>query len=514
MNDRRLRPFRVLLHPLWVVSLCLLVVNDHWFKQVYPGWLSGKISDFVGLIVAPWVLCALFGVRRRGTAAGVHVAVGVIFSAINLSTGAAGIMSMVTGWVGFPWSITVDWTDLVGLPMLGVSWIYLLPKATHAEMVTKRSAIRFQYVVSRLTLILGAVACMATSPPDPDVTDAQPFPPVPIQTDAYLFNNTGISRVIRLRPLNDAIRLDCDLIATDPNGLLARSVFGKASVYELFPNSFLPLVRSNNVNECTAYLIDGDGLPVRLLFWTKDDLPVILTDSSAPLGRVELVLEGTDQTALHVDPTSPVDLFFPAPPLEPAPSAQGCAVPSAEQSIVWELPVPLGVHTLTDIQVTSDGCAALTLSQGEGESIQWFVCLPYGMLSLEPGAVVTITSPVVNNLSTVQIDWESGVVKAAIGGSVVPFDGVNTSVTVSEECGWTHDECGSLVRPLVIGVSGAVSGIPTNITDSPVKFEGDTAVLVVTRAFAVAMSGTTCIDPAVDVSEHYFESVISMTKEN
>ncbi|MCZ7683483.1 MAG: hypothetical protein M5U28_33725 [Sandaracinaceae bacterium] len=60
-------------HPLWWASLALLVANDHWLKgaDLLPGWLTGKLSDLAGLIVAPVLLSALLrarGPRMRGLA--------------------------------------------------------------------------------------------------------------------------------------------------------------------------------------------------------------------------------------------------------------------------------------------------------------------------------------------------------------------------------------------------------------------------------------------------------------
>ena len=46
-----LRPSRALLHPLWLGSLALLVLNDHVLKGagLLPGVLTGKLSDFAGV---------------------------------------------------------------------------------------------------------------------------------------------------------------------------------------------------------------------------------------------------------------------------------------------------------------------------------------------------------------------------------------------------------------------------------------------------------------------------------
>ena len=58
---------RALAHPLAVGSLVLLALNDHVLKQAWPGWVTGKLSDLAGLVVAPLVLAvalAVTGVRR------------------------------------------------------------------------------------------------------------------------------------------------------------------------------------------------------------------------------------------------------------------------------------------------------------------------------------------------------------------------------------------------------------------------------------------------------------------
>jgi hypothetical protein len=48
-----------LLHPVPLVMLVLLMVNDHFLKVHYPGWLSGKLSDVAALVLLPFVLLAL-----------------------------------------------------------------------------------------------------------------------------------------------------------------------------------------------------------------------------------------------------------------------------------------------------------------------------------------------------------------------------------------------------------------------------------------------------------------------
>lgn len=38
----------LLFHPIFLISLVMLVVNDHILESLYPSFLTGKLSDFAG----------------------------------------------------------------------------------------------------------------------------------------------------------------------------------------------------------------------------------------------------------------------------------------------------------------------------------------------------------------------------------------------------------------------------------------------------------------------------------
>jgi hypothetical protein len=44
---------RALGSPVAALCLVLLVLNDHLLKQAWPGWVTGKLSDVVGLVAGP-----------------------------------------------------------------------------------------------------------------------------------------------------------------------------------------------------------------------------------------------------------------------------------------------------------------------------------------------------------------------------------------------------------------------------------------------------------------------------
>ena len=50
----------IILHPIFVISLILLLLNDFYFKYQFSNLLTGKISDFTGLIVFPAFIAFVF----------------------------------------------------------------------------------------------------------------------------------------------------------------------------------------------------------------------------------------------------------------------------------------------------------------------------------------------------------------------------------------------------------------------------------------------------------------------
>ena len=42
-----------ILHPWTIASIVVLFINDQYLKYAYTSWLTGKLSDFAGLIFFP-----------------------------------------------------------------------------------------------------------------------------------------------------------------------------------------------------------------------------------------------------------------------------------------------------------------------------------------------------------------------------------------------------------------------------------------------------------------------------
>ena len=156
--SREIRPIRALTHPMWLVALVMLVVNDHVLKHSeVAGLMTGKLSDVAGLIVAPVLLAALLGVTTRRGLALAGVATGIVFAAINLSPSLAASWDAAVS-VFVPFHTTVDPTDLAALLAIPLGLVMFEPTMRRAldDSRLRRSA---QYAL----MTVGTIGCMATS---------------------------------------------------------------------------------------------------------------------------------------------------------------------------------------------------------------------------------------------------------------------------------------------------------------------------------------------------------------
>ena len=121
-------------------ALIALVFNDHVWKGVGPGWLTGKLSDVAGLVVLPVALAALANLvlgprvagrrgRRRVAAASIAV-VGIGFASVKsspeladvYSSSLTGLHELLRGNGSRLLLVRADRTDLMALPALAVAW--------------------------------------------------------------------------------------------------------------------------------------------------------------------------------------------------------------------------------------------------------------------------------------------------------------------------------------------------------------------------------------------------------
>lgn len=124
------RPEALLLSPLLVLALVALALNDHVAKALWPGLVTGKLSDLLGLFVFPllvWAGLDRLGLRSRSWAASQR-RLAVIAAATGIGFAALKALPLARGWflaayeaVGLRAQVAPDLTDLFCLPALLVA---------------------------------------------------------------------------------------------------------------------------------------------------------------------------------------------------------------------------------------------------------------------------------------------------------------------------------------------------------------------------------------------------------
>lgn len=64
-NNNKMTRKNPIFHPLFIVSLLTLLFNDFYFKPAFSNALTGKLSDFAGLIVFPIFIASIFPSSKK-----------------------------------------------------------------------------------------------------------------------------------------------------------------------------------------------------------------------------------------------------------------------------------------------------------------------------------------------------------------------------------------------------------------------------------------------------------------
>jgi hypothetical protein len=434
------------------------------------------------------------------------VAIGAVFAAINLWPVAARGFEALTALTPLPWAIVVDPMDLIALPTLLVSWRVLVP-------TTRREAHAPRWLAIP-AIALGALACMATSPPV-EPTD----PPPPTDNEIVfqeLWGNIAIANdrdeavAVRVRRLRATVFMDCDFVADNPTDALSRDLFGPAEFWEVDPGRAFGLEswrEWEDSGNCDAFLVDGAGLTMQLIFLDLDTYP--WTTMGSTVDSVD------PERTLFIEPEASTfsthPALFSAPPLIAPEPSSSCETATAEASVAWSDVPAMGTYSLERVIEAPDGCMELTLvrqSTVSNTPITWFLCLPRDTFPFEVGEEFFVDTLELGadfgTITGVELSSATKAVRAARGQDFVHFNATTTlSVEPAEGCGFVHDDCGNLTQPLVARYGG-----PSGVTIAPGEavMLGEQSYLYVVRAHEIPVGDSTCLEDTIQ-SDRLIESV-------
>lgn len=173
-------------------AVILLITNDHLLKDLYPSWITGKLSDFAGLYFAPYLflLAALLAVwlsqvmvvtagrcvlpqqASNALAVSVFLFTGTLFAALKLSPVTAqpalALIDMITGQTNL---VVTDPSDLLALVMLPIAYLgwkrevaSSAPSSVASPLKRFKGGMSVRLIFQLSLLAIAGLAVMATSP--------------------------------------------------------------------------------------------------------------------------------------------------------------------------------------------------------------------------------------------------------------------------------------------------------------------------------------------------------------
>ncbi|WP_433351553.1 hypothetical protein ACQP25_00740 [Microtetraspora malaysiensis] len=142
-------------HPVTVLALAVLLLNDHVLKGLWPGPVTGKLSDVAGLVVAPPLATLLL----RCPAPVAIALTGTLFTLVKATAAGAEAASWLWSLL-IPSRVVADPTDLIALPALGLAWLAW-------RQAVRRPPVRLPHAVLVVPVAVFAVTATSAIPPAP-----------------------------------------------------------------------------------------------------------------------------------------------------------------------------------------------------------------------------------------------------------------------------------------------------------------------------------------------------------
>lgn len=475
MGSDRLAPLR---HPVFVSSLALLVINDHALKgSAVPAWITGKLSDFAGLVVGPMLaavaLSALAARAPRDSSASrsagtawhtdviAMVLVSAVFIASELSQAFADLVAALPTALGIPSRLHADPSDLLALAVLPLTWRVL--RGARGEA---RASGSWSIAGGRALFAAGVFACVATSPR-----------PTVWTTSAYLLNASGAPIDVRVRWAD--VELACDEVGERTlSTIVSPDVLTSGTTFRVSPGATIPLddwaalAARGEVDAgfgapqpppgfgegCVIGLVAVDGLPDTLVLWPTETLLAVPTTQSAgtlpETGRVSIVAASSGlalETSAELRAEAYDARFTPAACALDA--EVGTSEPASFEGPAFEV---------ASVSTGLDGCVRLDFAMG-ARDVPFFVCAPRELVPFVAGDVVRVDASDDRGVRRIALVSDAATLvllraRGSDASSGIVEGGITLSIGEDDRCLGARMDCGSFVVPRSARISGASAG--------------------------------------------------------
>jgi hypothetical protein len=449
MNPRLARLPRAFSHPGYWLALALLVLNDHLLKGAglpfAPGWLTGKLSDLAGLVVAPpllaLLLLAAFGARGARIAPLVAPAlIGAAFTVIKVDVTAAHAAEALFRTFGVASRIWVDPTDLLALAVL-----------PFASTLCRVEPLRFRSF-HKPVVAIAAFACIATTGGDEDEGSATEIP--------ELVNETEEALIVHIASTNGAG--GCRIYLEDRVGVLTPDAFALRREVVMAPGARASLSGDLAVphnKDCGAAWVTLPDGRQELVYWS--DLGTIesfVPDDDGRRVARRVVLRGeTNRFRFEIgDDLSRFEL-------SPEPVDTNCMGPTPEYTVeATALTLAPGFYEVASVTVDeADGCRVVEWRSQASEPVvdTQRLCIPEWAFPFEVGEAVSVIEELRSNgarrLRFTRFNEDNRLSRQlTIWNHASDAWGSHVAKLVAEDCVGSILECGAYSRPIQVELPG------------------------------------------------------------
>ncbi|MNL07730.1 hypothetical protein D3C87_1284180 [compost metagenome] len=172
----------------FILSLVILLLNDFYLKYEFSNFVTGKLSDFACLFIFPYFISVFFSNKTKEIY--IFTFVFFIFWKLEISEQFIRFISKITD---FAFYRTVDFTDLIALSILPISYHYFHKKNEQKENKNNN------FVLNSLIGVITLYSFLADTNPEQDLK-------VKLKSEKefklQLNNKQVLKRILRFEPSN------------------------------------------------------------------------------------------------------------------------------------------------------------------------------------------------------------------------------------------------------------------------------------------------------------------------